>query len=134
MGIGMDVTAQAKPCPRHYGICVSQIYTAWGHNSGQVVTDRFHGRQVVPDQLIWLVRKGDVILPDEPIVSTIDVGCRFASRHLDSSVTKRITFVASRIENPPSTLSNLPRGTAYLPYFTLCSQFLGAYAPYVQAQ
>lgn len=129
MGIGADEPAKVKSCPRHYGICASQIYADWKHDSRHAVEDRFHGRQVVPEQLIWLVRQGDVILPDEPIVSIFDVECRFAS--LEQSI--RIIFVASAIEDPPSDLGNLPRGTAYLPYFTLCNQFLGAFAPHVQA-
>jgi hypothetical protein len=134
MGIGMDVATRVKPCPRHYGICVSQIYADWMHNSEQAVTDSFHGKQVVPGQLIWLIRKGDVIFPNEPIVSTLSVECRFTSRHLDSGESLRIIFVTSTSENPPSNMSNLPRGTAYLPYFTLYNQYLGAYSPHVQAQ
>ena len=134
MGIGMDVAVKVKPCPRHYGICVSQMYAGWKHNSEKAVADRFHGRQVVPEQLMWLVRKGDVILSDEPIVSTLIVDCRFTSKHLESKGSMGIIFVTSTNENPPSDLSNLPRGTVYLPYFTLCNQFLGAYAPHVQAQ
>jgi hypothetical protein len=125
MGIGMDVAAKAMPCPRHYGICVSQIYADWSHSSEHTVTDHFHGRQVVPNQLAWLIRKGDVILPGGPIVSTFGVECRFTSSQLDLGEDMRIIFVASAADNPPSSLSTLQRGKAYLPYFTLRNQFLG---------
>jgi hypothetical protein len=135
MGIGMDAAVSARPCPRHYGICASQMYADWRHSREEAVKDRFHGRQVVPDQLIWIIRKGDVILPGEPIASTISVECRFTSRHLDSGENMRVTFVTSTSENPPSNMSSLPRGTAYLPYFSLStSRFLDVYASHVQAQ
>jgi hypothetical protein len=134
MGIGMDVAPQVRPCPRHYGISVSQIYADWRHNSERTVTDRFHGKQVAPEQLVWLVRKGDVILPDRPILSTFSVECRFTSKQRESGQNLRITFAASAIDNPPPSLFDLPRGTAYLPCFTLCNQFLDTSALYIQAR
>lgn len=122
MGIGMDVAARVKLCPRHYGICVSQIYADWMHNNGQAVIDRFQ-RHVVPQQLIWLIRKGDVILPDEPIVSTLSAECRFTSRDIDSGQSMRIAFVTSTAHNPPSNMSNLSRGMARFLYSTLTANF-----------
>lgn len=133
MGIGMDMVARATLCPRHYGVCVSQIYADWVHNNEQAVTDKFR-RQIVPQQLIWLIRKGDVILPDEPLVSTLSVECRFTSRDIDSNGDMRIIFVSSTANNPPSDISNLPRGMVFLLYSTPYSQFLGFYASHVQAQ
>lgn len=64
------------------------------------------------EQLVWLVRKGDLILPDEPIVSRFDLEGNFTSKHLISGKSMRIVFVASAIDNPPSTLAELPRGMA----------------------
>lgn len=114
MGIGMDVAPKVKPCPRHYGMCVSEAYADWRHDSDRTVTDRFLGRQVVPDQLIWLIRKGDVILPDEPIVSTFAITYIFTRRALEAGDSVRTIFVATDMVTPPSSLSELPRGTAYL--------------------
>lgn len=114
MGIGMDVAPKVKPCPRHYGICVAQAYADWRHGSDRAVTDTFHGRQVVPDQLFWLIRKGDVILPDEAIVSTFAITCRFTKGALEAGDSVRVIFVATDMVTPPSSLSKLPTGTAYL--------------------
>lgn len=104
--MGMKVAAQVNSCPRHYGICVSQIYAE--------LTDveRFSRRQIVTEQLVWLVRRGDLILPDECVLSRFDLECRFTSKHLNLGKSMRIIFVASTIDNPPSRLAKLPRGKA----------------------
>jgi hypothetical protein len=112
VGIGMDVAPDVRSCPRHYAICVNELYAGWRHKEEQAVTDHVLGKQIVPQQLIWLIRKGDVILPDAPIVSSYVVENRFTSKQRDSRVSLRITFAASAIENPPSNLSDLRRGTA----------------------
>ena len=114
MGIGMDVAPKLTTCPRHYGLCVSQKHADWKHDSDNTVTDKYHGRQIIPDQLVWLIRKGDVILPDKPIVSTFVITCKFTKEALKTGGTVRITFVATDEEPPPSNLSKLPRGTVYL--------------------
>lgn len=104
--MGMEVAAKANSCPRHYGICVSQIYAELTD------VDRPSRRPVVTEQLVWLVRRGDLILPDEPIVSRLDLECRFTSKHLNLGESMRIIFVASAIDNPPSTLAELSQRKA----------------------
>ncbi|KAH0537284.1 hypothetical protein FGG08_005909 [Glutinoglossum americanum] len=115
MGIGMDVPVPVMSCPRHYGICISQVYADWMHNGETTVIDSFNRRQVVPKQLIWLVRRGDVILPGRPIVSTFSTDCKFTRRHLELGESVRMTVVATAIENPPSNLSDLPRDLNSIP-------------------
>ena len=74
----MKAAVKVKSCPRHYGIRVSRTY------ADPMGVDRSSKKQpeVVTKQLIWLVRKGDLILRDEPIVSTFDLECKFTSKHL----------------------------------------------------
>lgn len=115
--MGMEVAAKVNSCPRHYGICVSQIYAELTD------VDRSSRRQVVTEQLVWLVRRGDLILPDEPVVSRFDLECRFTSKHLDLGKSMRIIFVASAIDNPPSRLTELPKCTATL-FFSFILFFL----------
>lgn len=104
--MGMEVAAKVRPCPRHYGICVSQIYDELTD------VDRSSRRQVVTEQLVWLVRRGDLILPDEPIRSRLDLECRFTPKHLNLGKVMRILFVASAMDNPPSTVAELSKGKA----------------------
>lgn len=106
MGIGVETAAIVHSCPRHYGICVSQIYAELTN------VNQPSRRQKVTEQLVWLVRKRDLILPDEPIVLVFDLECRFTSKHLSLGKNMRIIFVASDIDNPPFSLAELPRGTA----------------------
>ncbi|KAI9786203.1 MAG: hypothetical protein M1839_007613 [Geoglossum umbratile] len=109
MGIGMDVPARLRSCPRHYGICLSQIYADWRHDGAEAVADWFHGRQVVPRQLIWLVQRGDVILPDGPIVSTYSIDWKFTPKHLESGQSVQMTVAATALEIAPTNMSSLPR-------------------------
>lgn len=67
--------------------------------------------QLVTGRLVWLIRRGDLILPDEPIVSRFDLECNLTSKYLKLGKSTRIIFVASAIDNPPSTLAELPQGT-----------------------
>jgi hypothetical protein len=114
MGIGMAAAATVRPCLRHYGICVSQKYEAWRNGTDNTVRDSFNGETMVPDQLFWLIRKGDAILPDGPIVSNFSVRCKFTRQQYDRGSSVRITFVASATQSPPTTLAKLPRGMASL--------------------
>lgn len=110
MGIGMQPAPKVNACPRSYGICISQLYAGWMHDPDQAVKNRFHAKQIVHQQLNWLVRKGDVILSDRPIQSNFGVETRFTFKHLNSRVKLRIIFAATAIDDPPCNLSNLPRG------------------------
>lgn len=106
MGMGMTVAAKVYKCRRHYGICVSQI------SAELTDVDRLSRSQVVTEQLVWLVRKGDLVLPDEPTVSRIDLECRFTSKHLTLGTSMRLKFVASAMDNPPLTLAEISTGRA----------------------
>ena len=130
MGIGMDMPPKVKQCPRHYGISVAE------HYSEQTVRDRFDGNQMVPLQLIWLVRKGDVILPSSPIESKFGIKCRFTAKLLDKKGVIRVSFVATVMDNPPSTLSDLPRGMAHLlSFYSVRPCFARIYTvPHIHAQ
>jgi hypothetical protein len=89
---------------------VSQIYADWRHTGETTVRDKFHGRAVVPQQLIWLVRKGDVILPDTPLKTSFTVNCRFTQANIDGGESARVVFVATALEEPPTNFSDLPKG------------------------
>lgn len=132
MGIGMAAAATVRPCPRHYGICVSQKYEAWRNSSDNTVRDSFNGETMVPDQLFWLIRKGDAILPDGPIVSNFSVRCKFTRQQYDRGSGVRITFVASSTHSPPTTLAKLPRGMASLCITHSLPSVSGYLQPYVR--
>ncbi|KUJ12158.1 uncharacterized protein LY89DRAFT_688619 [Mollisia scopiformis] len=109
MGVGMAPAPAVIPCPRHYGICVSHRYEEWNNIGERTVDDSFHGQRMVPDHLSWLVRQGDAILPFEPIQTRFGVRCKFTKQQYDLGSSVRITFVASSIMEPPSTMAGLSR-------------------------
>lgn len=111
MGIGMSIPSKLNSCPRHYGVCVSDAYAEYKQDAENVVIDRFSGLPVIPSRLFWLIRKGDVILPEVPITCSFNVTSRFLSKHPDSGGKVRITFISTALDNTPTILPNLPRGT-----------------------
>ncbi|KAH6665783.1 hypothetical protein B0J14DRAFT_605889 [Halenospora varia] len=104
MGIGMDPPVEVRNCPRHYGLCLSETYANWKHESKDAVSHDYFDMKVVSNQLIWLVKKGALLLPGEGATSTYTVCCPFESEQ----ETIRMIFVATNMPNPPSKLANLP--------------------------
>lgn len=107
--MGMAAAPTVRSCPRHYGICVSHKYEEWKNLGEATVKDTFHGQRMVPDQLFWLIRQGDAILPFDPITTQFGVRCKFTKQQYDLGSSVRITFVASSILEPPSTMGNFSR-------------------------
>lgn len=113
MGLGASQPTAVEECPRHYGIAASEVWSQWRHGGkGQKspVKDQVHGHRMAVGQITWLVRKGDVILPDKSIKMTQPVTCAFKDDYLGSSSTARITFCATTMTEAPTTLHQLPEG------------------------
>jgi hypothetical protein len=53
-------------CPRSYGISVSASYSNIHHHSDDQVVDSLTKMAMAKDQLMWLIKKGDLILSDQP--------------------------------------------------------------------
>ena len=53
-------------CPRSYGITVSKPFTAIDHSKNELSVDPVTGKPMAKDQLMWFIKKGDVILSNEP--------------------------------------------------------------------
>ncbi|KAI9769806.1 MAG: hypothetical protein M1840_003800 [Geoglossum simile] len=124
IGIGTEALPKAGTCPRHYGICTSQEYAGWRDGNMRTITDGFDGRRMVPEQFIWLVQKGDIIIPNKPIETTFDIQCKFTNRHRELGESVQMGIAATALEKPPLNLSSLRTGTeipstlsAYIPYF-----------------
>jgi hypothetical protein len=69
-----------KGCPRSYGIKLSQTYSGTRHNSSDCYTDSFTNRTMANAQMIWLIRKGDLLLSNQPKVAEQMVTFRFWER------------------------------------------------------
>lgn len=122
MGVGMAAAPTIRSCPRHYGICVSHKYEEWKNLGEATVKDAFHGQRMVPDQLFWLIRQGDAILPFDPIITQFGVRCKFTKQQYDLGSSVRITFVASSILEPPSTMGSFSRAENEVIYLDVDSK------------
>jgi hypothetical protein len=114
IGIGMSKAPTIKSCLRHYGICVTHRYEEWRHDAAEVTQDTYRGVRVVRDQLLWLVKQGDAILPAQPIYKTIQIEADFTQQQLDQGSTISLVFAATNVPIPPSNLRDLPRGQSLI--------------------
>ena len=55
-------------CPRSYGVSVSASYSNIEHHSQDEVVDSLTKMAMAREQLMWLIKKGDLILSDQPKV------------------------------------------------------------------
>ncbi|KAL2679377.1 hypothetical protein Neosp_010151 [[Neocosmospora] mangrovei] len=130
MGLGASQPTAVQACPRHYGIAASEEWSQWRHGGkGQKspVKDQVHGHKMAVGQITWLVRKGDVIIPDKPIKTTQPVTCAFKDDYLGGSTTARITFCATTMTDAPTALDQLPEGKPKPQEFVLRARRLTAF-------
>jgi len=110
LGVGRDPLSKVNLCLRHYGICLTRGYKEWRDGDQDIVKHRFTNQAVVEAQIIWLVRRGDVILPDIPIKVERPFHFSITKGQYKSKIIRTVTFVASPLHEVPSNLSNLSRG------------------------
>ncbi|KAF1808248.1 hypothetical protein P152DRAFT_485607 [Eremomyces bilateralis CBS 781.70] len=112
MGIGSEVATKVEFCPRHYGICLSEFYEDWRpeHDDGKAVNDRFHLRKLIPGQIIWAAKRGDVIIPGSPIKSSIPIEGHTSKNQHKKGYELSVTFVATTLPEAPANISELKNG------------------------
>ncbi|KAF2671475.1 hypothetical protein BT63DRAFT_453870 [Microthyrium microscopicum] len=108
MGVGADLPERVKECPRHYGICVSDVFAAWKYDGTDTVKNTYNASQMVHHQVSWLIKKGDVILPDKAIKAKLRVVCQFTDSHVKAGETVRVIFAATNQASPSRNLPDLP--------------------------
>jgi hypothetical protein len=57
--------SKMSACPRSYGVSVSESFSEIRHNNRDHFVDPLTKTPMAKEQLIWLVKKGDLILSDE---------------------------------------------------------------------
>jgi hypothetical protein len=63
------VTAMSA-CAQSYGVSVNVPFSEVAHNPSDRIMDSLSGSVIAKDQLIWLIKKGDLILSDQPREAT----------------------------------------------------------------
>lgn len=54
-----------KACPRNYGVSVSELFSEIRHHHDDVRVDPITKKPIAREQLLWLIKKGDLILSDK---------------------------------------------------------------------
>ena len=73
MGAGTPISI--RKCRRHYGVSVSQPFSSFKHAEENAYVDPFDGERKSRGQMIWLLKKGDAILSNQPKHASIEI-CR----------------------------------------------------------
>lgn len=112
MGVGSNLATRVEICPRHYGVCLDETYNESNLEHDREVTERSNltNRDLVRGRIKWMVKKGDVILPDSPIISSVDFESHVSMAQYDRGVKVRVTFVATSLPDPPNNISELRQG------------------------
>jgi len=108
-GLGAITPKPVGECPRHYGIATSEPWNEWRHQGYR--DDAVHGRRIATGHITWLVRKGDVILPDKPVEVRQRVTCSFHRDAVGCGSVAKITFCATALQDAPGSLTKLPAGS-----------------------
>ncbi|KZL79148.1 hsp70 family chaperone [Colletotrichum incanum] len=88
-----------------YGVLVRHVYSPVLHINEEIKKDQFDPRQKwAVNQIQWLVRKGDVINPNKPIVKSFDV--RLGITETTRSWDARIVISHNEAELLPKSMRN----------------------------
>jgi hypothetical protein len=55
-----------ETCPRSYGVMLNRAYSGLRHNRKDRYTDPATNRVMAQGQMTWLIKKGDLVLSDNP--------------------------------------------------------------------
>jgi hypothetical protein len=96
---------------KHYGISVSQAHSTYRHTSEDAYTDPFDGERKGKEQMIWLIKKGDMLLSNKTKHASVDICRRFGLRDPRIFITK---FITSDEDVAPTRLRDIPKGELHL--------------------
>jgi hypothetical protein len=61
-------------CQRHYGV---SPFSSFKHSEDDSYVDPFDGERKASEQMVWLLKKGDMTLSNKPRYASIDFCRRF---------------------------------------------------------
>jgi hypothetical protein len=96
-----------KACPRSYGVSVHVPFSDVENRAKDKEDDPITGTAVAKDQLMWLIKKGDLILSNKPKEVTGPVTMQFKE---SSPRTGSILIYAYDRDKLPTSLASCERG------------------------
>jgi len=106
-----------RKCQRHYGLSVSQPFSAYKHSEDDRYTDPWDGECKARGQMVWLINKGDAISSKEPKCASITL-CRKFGRN-DPRIFKT-TLVSCDDEVAPQRFADIISRKSFS-YFVIAS-------------
>lgn len=102
-GIGVKNAVHVKSCPRHFGVSGNEVLTSWKHPyvNVDIDADEVHGTNMAMSQIKWLIQKGDVLIPDQPIQASCTIECSIKHHNLGDGTTLWVTICATDSDEPP---------------------------------
>lgn len=103
--LGCWIPPPSKKCPFHVGVVLSQRFMHYEHHRRQRYTDSFDDVPRGNDNVKWVISKGDLIAPDEPISKTLRLVTKMTQPgHRPGSLTI-VTSTDSDPNGPTTRLS-----------------------------
>lgn len=97
MGTGKSISI--RKCRRHYGVSVSQPFSSFKHAEENAYVDPFDGERKSRGQMIWLLKKGDALLSNQPKHASIDICRKFG---LKDSRVFQTNLIACDYDDAPT--------------------------------
>ena len=109
-----------KACKRSYGICVSQPYTAFHHEESDRYDDSFTGDTKAREQVVWLIKHGDVLRSDKPTRASMQFTQKFARGAPRFFLLDLVSYDHDRLPIP-TRLPDVLAGMDPWSHFLLCA-------------
>jgi hypothetical protein len=101
-------------CPKSYGITMSQPYSAYLHDRADAYRDPFDSQYKARDQMVWLIKKGDVLLSNQPKTAVSKFCRRFSTNDPKIFSTSLVAYDGTVDGNDPQQrkqrYANIPSG------------------------
>jgi hypothetical protein len=107
-------------CARSFGVSVNSLYSDIDHNPKDQVVDPLTKNTMAEKQLVWLIKKGDLILSNEPKIVKTTFNRNFTEQ---DTRTGKFQIYAFDGDDLPDRLANAQNGSSFVFLF---SAFLSA--------
>jgi hypothetical protein len=75
----MSDVVRLKACPSNYGLLVNEPFSESKSDKQDYYVDRLTKAQMAAQQLIWPIKRGDLVLPGDPNISETPFSFKFTS-------------------------------------------------------
>jgi len=99
-------------CDRSYGIRIDEPFSELLHTTQDSYRNPFDGRQKAQDQMLWLVKRGDLLLSGE----MMNMEATFNRRYLPQDDELVTTLVEYRGSDAPQRFSDLQQCKVFSTY------------------